>query len=165
MKSKLFFIASAMIITGCAATGENLKGNVYQAGQVNQMQAARSVRIISILPAQVEIDNSKQKQQAQVGGAMLGALAGGLGAGLGTDTVGWGILGAAGGGAVGAAAGSLVNDRILVQGVTLGYTENGRMFSSTQVGQPCEFMLGTSMIIATMQGETRIQSNANCTVK
>lgn len=80
--NKLVLIAVVSILTGCAATGENLKGNVYKAGQVNTAQAARGIRILKLMPAQVEVDNSQQKQQAQVGGAVLGALAGDLREGL-----------------------------------------------------------------------------------
>ena len=36
MKTKKLITISALIaLSGCAATGENLKGNVYKAGQVN----------------------------------------------------------------------------------------------------------------------------------
>lgn len=152
-------------MTGCAATGENLKGNVYKAGQVNTAQAARSIKIIAVLPAQIEVDNSKQKQQAQIGGAVLGALAGGLAGGFG----GIGSLGTAGttigGGAIGAGAGSMVSDKVLVEGVTISYSESGKIFTSAQVGKACEFHPGVTLLITTAVNETRIQPNATCPVE
>lgn len=157
----LFFGA----LIGCAATGENLRSNVYTAAQVNSAQEAKAIEIISVLPAQIEIDNSKQKQQAQVGGAMLGALGGGLGGGLG----GLSSLGTAGttvgGAVVGGAAGSLVPDKRLVEGVTIAFSEGGRIFTSTQVGRQCEFHVGTAVVVSTTQNETRIQPNATCPVE
>ena len=162
---KTITILTIILMTGCAATGENLKGNVYKAGQVNTAQAARGIKIVKIMPAQVEVDNSKQKQQAQVGGGILGALAGGLAGGFG----GIGSLGTAGttvgGGAIGVAAGSMVSDKVLVEGVTIAYSENGKMFTSTQVGRMCEYKLGEAVVVTTTQNETRIQPNATCPVE
>jgi uncharacterized protein YcfJ len=163
--NKIALLAVVSILSGCAATGANLQSNVYKAGQVNTAQAARSIQIITVLPAQIEVDNSEQKKQAQVGGAILGALAGGLGGGFG----GIGGLGTAGttiaGGAVGAAAGSLVSDKVLVEGVSIAYSENGKMFTSAQVGKACEYRVGTTIIISTSPTETRIQPNASCPVE
>ncbi len=160
--NKIALLAVVSILSGCAATGANLQSNVYRAGQVNTAQAARSIKIITILPAKIEVDNSEQKKQAQVGGAILGALAGGLGGGFG----GLGGLGTTGttiaGGAVGAAAGSLVSDKILVEGVSIAYSENGKMFTSAQVGRACEYRPGATIIISTSPTETRIQPNASC---
>jgi len=163
--NKIALLAVASILSGCAATGESLQSNVYRAGQVNTAQAARSIKIITVLPAKIEVDNSEQKKQAQVGGAILGALAGGLGGGFG----GLGGLGTTGttiaGGAAGAAAGSLVSDKILVEGVSIAYSENGKMFTSAQVGRACEYRPGTTIIISTSPTETRIQPNASCPVE
>ncbi len=163
--NKIALLAVVSILSGCAATGENLQSNVYRAGQVNTAQAARSIKIITVLPAKIEIDNAEQKKQAQVGGAILGALAGGLGGGFG----GLGGLGTTGttvaGGAVGAAAGSLVSDKILVEGVSIAYSENGKMFTSAQVGKACEYRPGATIIISTSPTETRIQPNASCPVE
>ena len=163
--NKIALLAVVSILSGCAATGENLQSNVYRAGQVNTAQAARSIKIITVLPAKIEIDNAEQKKQAQVGGAILGALAGGLGGGFG----GLGGLGTTGttiaGGAAGAAAGSLVSDKILVEGVSIAYSENGKMFTSAQVGRACEYRPGATIIISTSPTETRIQPNASCPVE
>lgn len=163
---KIITTLAIIAISGCAATGENLKGNVYKAGQVNAAQAARTIKITAVLPAQIEVDNSKQKQQAQVGGAILGALAGGLGGGFGGLGTGGTVATTAGGGAIGAAAGSLVSDKVLVQGVSIAYIEDGKMFTSAQVGKECEFKVNaTALIISTGPNETRIQPNATCPVE
>ncbi len=164
MKRIITIIIIASMLVGCAATGSNLRGDVYRSDQVNTTQSARGIKILKIMPAQVEVDNTKQKRTAQIGGAILGAVAGGLAGGFG----GIGSLATAGtaatGGVIGAAAGSLVDDKILVQGVTIGYSEHERMFTSTQVGEPCEFKLGDAVIVATDRNETRVQSNATCPV-
>lgn len=165
MKKMIPMLALASLV-GCAATGENLKGNVYKAGQVNTAQAARTIKIISVLPAQIEVDNSKQKQQAQVGGAVLGALAGGLAGGFGGIGTGGTVATTVGGGALGAAAGSLVADKVLVEGVSIAYMENDQMLTSSQVGKICEFKVNqTALIISTGPNETRIQPNATCPVE
>lgn len=166
MKAQKIITTLAIIaMSGCATTGENLKGNVYKAGQVNAAQAARTIKITAVLPAQIEVDNSKQKQQAQIGGAMLGALAGGLGGGFGGLGTGGTVATTVGGGAIGAASGSLVSDKVLVEGVSIAYIENSKMFTSTQVGKECEFRVNaTALIISTGPNETRIQPNAKCPV-
>lgn len=149
-------------LSGCAATGEGYRADVYTAGQVNSAQNAEAIEIVSILPAKIEVDNSQQRQQAQVGGAMLGALGGGLGGGLG-GLSGAGTAGTTiGGAAVGAAAGSLVPDKRYVEGVTLAFTKSGEMFTSTQVGRRCEFKQGTAILVNTGGNETRIQPNTTC---
>jgi len=167
MKTKKLITISALIaLSGCAATGENLKGNVYKAGQVNSSQNARTIKITAVLPAQIEVDNSKQQKQAMVAGGALGALAGGLAGGFGgigtAGTVGTTV----GGGALGAAAGSMVSDKVLVEGVSIAYLENGKMFTSAQVGKLCEFKANeVALIISTGPNETRIQPNATCPVE
>ena len=100
-----------------------------------------------------------------IGGA-LGALAGGFGGGFGglgaAGTLGTSV----GGGAVGVAAGSMVADKVLVEGVSIAYLENGKMYTSAQVGKLCEFKPNaTALIISTGPKETRIQPNAACPVE
>ena len=154
------------VTTGCAATGQSLKANVYAAGQVNKQQAAAMVEILSVMPAQIEVDNSEQKKQAQTAGAMVGALAGGLGGALGGLSSGATAGTTIGGGILGAAAGSFVKDKVLVEGVTLGYRSEaqGHIMTSTQVGRSCEFQRGDALMVATAAYETRIQPNATCPV-
>lgn len=163
---KIITILTMIAMSGCAATGENLKGNVYKAGQVNSAQTARTIKITAVLPAQIEVDNSKQKQQAQIGGALLGGLAGGLAGGFGGIGTGGTVATTVGGGAIGGAAGSLVSDKVLVEGISIAYIENDKMFTSAQVGKACEFKVNaTALIISTGQNETRIQPNATCPVE
>lgn len=158
-------ISGIVLATGCAATGEQHQANVYKAEQVNTKQEAKTVQILAVLPAKIEVDNAKQQKVAQVGGALLGAA---LGAtvgdkatrGKGSATAG----GAIGGAVVGAGAGSLVSDKTLVDGVSLAYVEEGKTLSSAQVGKLCEFQPGLAIVISTSPTETRIQPNATCPV-
>ncbi len=148
------------LLAGCTPPGADLQANVYQADQVNQQQAAEVVTILSISPAKVEVDNTRAQQTAQAGGAVLGAVLGGvLGNNMGSHN---GLAGGIVGGVAGAAAGSLVPGTALVNGVTLGYNQDGNLMTSTQVGELCQFAPGKSLVIATQPGETRIQPNAVC---
>jgi outer membrane lipoprotein SlyB len=158
-------LIGSAILSGCAAPGQNLQANVYRAGQVNQVQEAKTVVIKAVMPAQVEVDNSAAKKQAEIGGAVIGALLGGA-IGNRSKRQGSGTVGAVGGAAAGAAAGSMVGDKILVDGVSLTYVLNNRMLTSTQVGKLCEFKAGeVALMISTSPTETRIQPNAECPVK
>ena len=162
---KLITISALIALSGCAATGENLKGNVYKAGQVNTTQAARTIKITAVLPAQIEVDNAEQKKQAMIIGGALGALAGGLGGGFGGLGTAATVGTTAGGAGLGVAAGSMVADKVLVEGVSIAYVENGKLFTSAQVGKLCEFKPNaTALIISTGPNETRIQPNAVCPV-
>jgi outer membrane lipoprotein SlyB len=164
LKSYSIAFVVASILSGCAATGANLQANVYKAGQVNTAQNAKAIKIIAVLPAQIEVDNSKQRQTAQIAGGILGAVAGGLAGGFGKI----GSAGTAGttvaGGAIGAAAGSMISDKVLVEGVSISYSENENIFNSAQVGRDCEYRPGSAIMISTAENETRIQPNAVCPV-
>lgn len=149
------------LIAGCAATGEQHRANVYRAGQVNQAQEAKVVSIIAILPAQVEVDNSAGKKNAEMAGALLGALAGAQ-ASRKSNNSNTKTNALVGGAAAGAAAGSMVSDKTLVDGVQLTYNLNGKLITSVQVGRACEFARGESIMVSTSPTETRIQPNAEC---
>lgn len=167
-KKSIFKIASALtaiaLITGCAATGEQHKANVYRAGQLNQAQNSQVVDLLSIQPAQVEVDNAAGKKNAEMAGALLGALLGAQGSknSKNSNTKGNAVVGGA---ALGAAAGSMVSDKTLVDGVQLSYTLNGKLITSVQVGKSCEFTKGQAIMISTTPTETRIQPNAECPKK
>jgi len=168
MKSK-FFAATAIIalplLTSCAQPGANLAANVYQPGQVNQVQDAKEINIISLMPAKVQADNTQNQQTAEVVGGVLGAVGGGLlGGGL-SHNANTGAASALLGGVAGAAAGSAVGSTAMVDAVTIGYNENGQMHSSTQVGEMCQFKFGQAMVISTQANETRVQPNAICPAK
>ncbi len=165
MKAK-FFAASAILalplLTSCQQPGTDLQANVYQAGQVNQVQNAKEITILTVMPAQVEVDNTQNQKTAEVVGGVLGAVGGGLlGGGL-THNSGAGVDSAVLGGVAGAAAGSMVNSKALVAGVTIGYNEAGQILTSTQVGQMCQFKAGAALVVSTQQNETRVQPNAIC---
>ena len=72
------------------------------------------------------------------------------------------MAGGAIGGAVGAGAGSLVGSTVLVDGVTIGYSEDNHIYTSTQVGKMCEFKQGVALVVTAKANETRIQPNAQC---
>ena len=145
---------------GCATTGQQHRADVYRAGQVNQAQDAKVIRILAVLPAQVEVDNVEGRRNAQLIGAVVGGL-GGVAATRNSRRVGTGT-GMVGGAAAGAAAGSLVSSKVLVEGVSLTYVYQGRTLNSAQVGRQCEFMPGDAVMISTSPTETRIQPNNQC---
>ncbi|WP_428376235.1 hypothetical protein [Lichenicoccus sp.] len=153
-------------MSACETPGEDLKANVYTADQVNSRQAANVVDILAVLPARVQVDNTRNQQSAQIIGGLMGAAAGGfLGGGLARHNVlASGTVGAVGGGLVGAGAGSLVPGTILVDGVSLTYVDHGQTYSSTQVGAACEYMPGHAIMIETTPTTTRIQANTTCPV-
>lgn len=168
MKNRTGFWISAALMSalcGCQATGESYAPNVYSAGEVNSRQEAKTINILAVMPAKVEVDNHEQKQAAQVFGAILGAVAGGMaGHSLGDRSSTNTALGVAGGAAVGGAAGSLVKDKVLVDGVSITYTDSGKTFNSAQVGKMCEFAPGLAVVVSTSSTETRIQPNTTCPV-
>lgn len=166
-------IAIAVFAASCSATGEGYRANSYSTQQVNTRQEARVIEIVTATPAKIIVDNSEQKQKAQIGGATLGALAGGLAGGLGGLSSGGTAGTTIAGGVVGAAAGSMAPDSVPVDGVTIAYRDgqNGRIFTSSQVGQTCEFVPGPSLLVWMADGprtstgepvETRVQPNSTC---
>ncbi|MDS0093363.1 hypothetical protein QU614_24230, partial [Enterobacter hormaechei subsp. xiangfangensis] len=50
-------------------------------------------------------------------------------------------------------------------GVSLTYKDGTKLFTSTQVGKPCQFTTGLAVVISTKNNETRIQPNTTCPVK
>lgn len=166
MKSKsvlaLTIIAAAILATACQAPGEKYEASVYQANQLNQKQEAKTIDIIAVLPAKVEVDNSQAKADAQKGGLILGSIVGALlGNGHGSDGA---VIGGIAGGVAGGVTGSMVEDKVLVDGVSITYSENHKIFTSTQVGHSCEFHPGVALVITTKKNETRVQPNATCPV-
>jgi outer membrane lipoprotein SlyB len=161
------FALSGIALMGCQAPGENLKANVYRSDQVNTAQQATIANILAVLPAKIEADNAQQKQAAQLAGGLLGGIAGGVaGSHLASyNRVGGAALGAVGGGTVGVLAGSLVPDKVLVEGVSITYEINGMTLNSAQVGRLCEYVPGKAVVVSTGPTETRIQPNAVCPAK
>jgi len=170
MKNKVITVSSAVLLafslSGCQSNADPYAADVYDATQLNDKQETKTVKIISILPAKIAVDNTANKQAAQTFGAILGAVAGGVvghnvgsRSGLGTTA------GVVGGGVTGAAAGSLVKDKTLVDGVSLTYKDGTKLYTSTQVGHMCQFTAGIAVVISTKANETRIQPNASCPEK
>jgi len=153
---------AALFITGCTATGQQHRADVYKAGQVNSAQEAKIITILSVSPAQIEIDNSEAKKNAQLAGAVLGALSGTAVANKNSRKVST-ESGLVAGAAMGAAAGSLVSDKTLVSGVTIAYQLGNKIFTSAQVGRLCEFQASKdALLISTNANETRVQPNSEC---
>ena len=68
MRNNLFLLTSLLCVTaiaGCQATGEEYAANVYKADQVNSRQEAKTVQILAVMPAKIEVSNAKQKKAAQ----------------------------------------------------------------------------------------------------
>ncbi|HFU2857261.1 TPA: hypothetical protein ACGQ50_000801 [Enterobacter cloacae] len=159
----LLIASSVSALTGCANTGAEYGADVYAADQLNAKQETKTVKILSVLPAKVAVDNTANKQGAQVVGSILGAIAG---AALGYQASDLGSMAAgAAGSVVGAVAGSAVKDKVLVDGVTLSYAEDDKVYSSTQIGKECLFAPGLAVVITTKANETRVQPNHTCPAK
>ena len=152
----------AISLQGCA-TGDSLQSNVYRAGQVNQRQEAQVVEILAVLPAKVEVSNEEARRLAQTGGVVLGAITGAaIGNNVRNASPNTRVAGGVAGGAVGGVAGSLVPGKVLVDGVSLTYVQNGKTFNSAQVGKICEFQPGRAIVVSANPNETRIQANSQC---
>ncbi len=160
-KQTVAVLSLAAVLAGCQATGEDYQADVFDASQVNTKQPAKTVQILTVSPTKIKVSNASNRQAAQVVGGLLGAVGGGaLGAKHNGDTA---LIGAVGGGAAGALAGSMVNETSLVPGVLLGYSEDGKIYTSAQVGKPCQFAPGSvSLMVMMLNNETRIQPNATC---
>lgn len=157
-------ILGILSLSACSTPGEENRSDSYTADQVNSRQEAKVVNILAVLPARVQVSNAQNQRAAQIGGALLGA---GLGVGLGVGvghSAGLGALGGVGGTAAGAGAGSLVPGQVMVNGVSLTYTQDGHTFNSAQVGKICEYQPGQAIMIMTSATVTRIQPNAACPV-
>ena len=42
------------LLAGCSTSGEQYQANVYKAGQVNSRQAAKTVKILAVMPAKID---------------------------------------------------------------------------------------------------------------
>jgi outer membrane lipoprotein SlyB len=175
---KLLVIVSIIGLSGCAASGAKYRSSSFDSSQINQQIPAKVIEVMSVMPAKINIDNSKNKKNAQVGGGFLGALAGGI---LGNQ-VGSSVVGAGVGALAGAAVGSLTDGESLVDGVNLIYrmeviekvkdvvkgkivynvAKFKKTFTSAQVGLPCEYKNGVALLVSTKSNETRIQPNSTC---
>ena len=166
MQKKLLataLLAVTLALSGCAADGNRYRSDVYRANQVNQAQEVRTVELIAVNPAQVEVSNSGQADRAKMTGALIGAIAGSLIASQHTDRDSSRIASGVGGAALGGMIGDSLSgssDSKFVDGVQLVYrTAEGKIYQSAQVGRLCEFRTGTALLVSSERGETRIQPN------
>ncbi|MGI9440107.1 MAG: hypothetical protein ACR2OT_03905 [Parvibaculales bacterium] len=149
----------SMTLAACVDPGATHKSDVYEAGEVNKRQEVKSVNIITIQPAKVQVSNKHNQEIAQGIGAIFGAALGGA-IGNNNDDDGLGVVLGTG---IGSAAGAAVQrSKVLVDGVQIIYKEADRILSSAQVAKPCEFAPGPALVIVTESNETRIQSNHDC---
>lgn len=152
-----------LFLAACAPNTTQYAANSYKTTQLNSRQETKTVEIISITPAKVMVDNSEQKRKAQTIAALGGAVLGGVighhsGSGSNTNTA----VGAGVGGATGAIAGGVVKDQVEVEGVSLTYKDEGKVYTSTELGKSCEFTTGIAVLLSSDSKETRIQPNATC---
>lgn len=161
---KLALIASisALALAGCANDGLYYRSDTYAAQGVNQAQEVRTVEILSIGAAKVAVPNNESRRDSEKIGMLLGAIAGAaIGSHNNHDTSSR-VLGGLAGAAVGNMAGSAVagNDSTsYVDGVQITFRYKNKLFNSAQVGLPCEYKLGTAIMVSTSPTETRIQPN------
>jgi hypothetical protein len=150
---------TAGLTVACVDPGASHKANVFKAGQVNQRQEVKTVNIITVQTAKVEVSNRRNQEIAEGLGFLFGAV---LGAGIG-DNNSRGSQSAVLGAAAGAETGRLgAGSTKLVDGVQIIYQEGDRVLQSAQVGKPCEYALGPAIVTVTEAKETRVQSNHDC---
>ncbi len=157
-------LAAASVLAGCAVEdGTRYRSDVYSAGSVNRVQAVETIEIVYMAPAQVAVPVSGDKDRAQMTGMILGAIAGAALGNHGHHSTSSRVMGGLAGGALGNLAGSAVGDRTsseFVDGVQLTYRgKDGRLYQSAQVGNLCEYKLGSAIMVSPSQGESRIQPN------
>ncbi|MDA3054436.1 MULTISPECIES: glycine zipper 2TM domain-containing protein [unclassified Campylobacter] len=164
-KSLLSLSVVAMIaLSGCSNKSETLGPDVYDEHGLNQEQNAKTIQILSIVPAKVRVDNTENKRLAQAAGGVVGAVGGAvLGHKMGgRHETGGAVAGGAIGGVLGAGAGSMVSDTKVIDAVTITYKDGKSLKSSTQAGRVCQYANGEALMISSYSGETRIQPNAVC---
>lgn len=151
--------ASLITLAACVDPGATHKANTFKAGEVNKRQEVKTVTIMAITAAKVEVSNKRNQEIAESVGFVLGALLGGAIGGSNSRSGG----GATAGAIVGAETGRLGQGRTkLVDGVQIVYREGNRVLQSAQVGKLCEFAPGPALVTVTQSEETRVQSNHTC---
>lgn len=159
-KLVLSSLVVSFCLTGCVVTGDAYRSDVYSAYQVNQAQEVKTVRIIAVTPARVAVSNAEGVADSRVVGTVLGIAAGMV---LGNQSHHRGanrLLGGIAGGVAGnAIGGALGEGQTLVDGVQITFRDGDKLFNSAQVGRPCEFKLGTAIMVSPRPNETRIQPN------
>ncbi len=168
MKSKslisVLTLSALVALSGCAMEdGSRYRSDVYSANSVNRVQAVETIEIVYMAPAQVAVNVSRDRDQAKTVGMILGAIAGAAIGNHGHHSTSSRVMGGLAGGALGNLAGGAVGDSTaqeFVDGVQLTYRgKDGRLYQSAQVGNLCEYRLGSAILVAPSQGESRIQPN------
>lgn len=157
-------LSAALILSGCANDNARYRADVYGPGSLNQAQEVRTVEILSIQPAKVALPNSANNQSMQLAGTVLGAIAGAvIGNQFGHgphDRQGARIFGGIAGGFLGNRTADLASGGTDYQdGVQLTFRVNDQMYTSVQVASPCEYKLGTAMMVQQGSYGSRIQPN------
>lgn len=160
----LILVISAMsFLSGCQATGEQYQADVFTTNDVNTKKEVKTVELLMVQLSKIQIDNTSGKETATKAAGIFGAI---LGAAVGsTHNSETAALAGLAGGTIGAVGGSMVADKVMVDGVMLTYVENGKTYTSAQIGKECQFKVGiAAMIFNEDTKETRIQPNDNCPV-
>lgn len=145
-------------LAGCQKAGNTLEPNVYSAHSLNTPQQVKRIEILSLTPARVEVDNSRNRQNIQIASGVLGAVLGGvIGSNQGETTIG-----TAAGGAAGAGAASMMHDKKLVDGVSITYSYEGTTLNAIHVGRMCGYTPGPATALITGPSTIRIQPNTTC---
>ncbi len=154
---RAIIVGLSLLVAACADPAAQYKGNVFNTNQLNQRQEVKVVEILTIEQGEILVDNETNQQAAAIGGAIFGAL---LGAAAGENSRQRNSIAAAGAGLGATVAASAAGAQKLVPAVNLVYLEDGNALTSTQVGQPCEYALGSALVVTTKANETRIQPNS-----
>jgi len=158
MKIRSIITAITFAFTAGCATNESSQSNYYTAVEANQQLKSKLVTVLVVMPARVEVDNTRNADNTKKAGALLGALAGAL-----YDNTGAGLLA---GGASGAIGGSMVNSTKIIDGVSVTYQMDDEHFTAIQSGKVCQFTINAKTLLITgRDGKTRIQPNATCPVE
>lgn len=168
MKNKILSLSCITLLTlsGCVSNNQDkLGGNVYNTGELNQQQSVKIVTIKQVLAAKVAVDNTNTNSSNKVVGGLLGAATGavvGYALGGGSSKSG-AVVGGVVGGTLGTVAGDKVSEQTeVIDGVSIVYELDDKIYTSTQAGKLCEFGIGNAYLISMGGNETRIQPNANC---
>lgn len=162
MKIRSIIAAIAFAFTAGCATNESSQSNYYTADEANQQLKSELVTVLVVMPARLEVDNTRNADNAKKAGALLGALAGAY---LGSqhDDIGGGLVA---GGVSGAVGGSIVSSTKIIDGVSVTYQMDDEHFTAIQSGKVCQFTVNAKTLLITGQdGKTRIQPNAKCPVE
>ncbi|WP_394166710.1 hypothetical protein [Photobacterium piscicola] len=159
----ILIVSTISFISGCQATGEQYQADVFTTNDVNSKKEVKTVELLMIQLGKIQIDNTSAKETATKTAGIFGAVLGAaLGSASNSETA---ALAGIAGGTVGAIGGSMVADKVMVDGVMLTYVENGKTYTSAQVGKECQFKVGiAAMIFDESTKETRIQPNNKCPI-